>query len=43
MKGEMLGDKKITEQTIAPDPLTASIMTLEQIFELQAPSIGEFS
>ena len=50
VKGEMLGDKKMIEQAIALDPLTASILTLDQIhdmveeiFELQAPYIREFS
>ena len=46
----MPGDKKMIEQVIALDPLTASILALdqihnmvEQIFKLQAPYTREFS
>ena len=50
VKGALEGDRKAVEQAIALDPLTASILTLDQIrkmveeiFKVQEPYIAGFN
>lgn len=39
----MEGDRRAAEQAIALDPLTAAVLTLDQIHELVETAFGELS